>query len=1038
MDYVSLLRSTDRKASAYGVIAAAFSRRGMPEAATGALALSLASAERIADPSVRAAAVLRHVDVLHGLGDQRLVERAGAVLEAAAMDLGDADELDRAAGFFETIRRLDVAEDMRERSKTARDMAGSGFKIDLSWLPGFAVPAEQPARTADSLLAEGRVDEAMNVLLEDKDRLENASPEPDHYSDWLRLANGFARAGDQDRARDAAERACESAMASPGDFLRSKSSRLIEVTNNARAIGFTDISRRSAQSALNTIGPRDLNELKTVATVPGLLIDMAFAADAEASVDRLIRTIESAVARSMEASSIAALAAAAGLASRADEARLTLALNAPDEDWQNGPQSGWVRHLLARVLTQSQDDITALQRRLESPDSWQFQTRASFSRALVMAGRKESAIKVSERALASPDPLFASEELLESARTLAACGEQRRAMEVIEGLRLSTDNFRSVTNKGWLSELAVLLAECESADAARQCKQALDSSISYVLPSTHLVRSCELLVQLEERPKAVDLTRALVAAVSTMDPEDWNFGRALTVVAHAACSVGDDLSLRRLKELALRPLAPATQLTCRTALASAFAQRHSIGEARNLLAPVLEAMLSFGPDDYKATDHIGPVASAFAHLKDVDSLRRLCHWALSGNKYQQPPRLEAVIPALALLGDKATIEAALTTFLWDRWSQRSRVLAAGSAALLQIGDTEAAGLRAREAVEAFLKNQDGAVTPDVLPHLIPVVVATGYKEGLVQISQMSADKWPYRREWGPGVRLLLPALAALGLDDVQPRPYKVFLSETSFVDEAKVDLAQVYAERGLVDRAVTTADEARSPAARARAHVRIASVMANAGNVSRARERLLAALSRFPAIRGDAVLVADMALLATRIGANPSVSWTLKQTFLRSTDIDVVSIDVETYRNAARAAARLEDDGLLRRATAVAAVARSPVTRAAAGAAVMLALAEAGRHEDSDKLKDIVHRDVQDVGDVTQRASPLLDMAQASALSGRAEEARGFVAQALDCTRHSGRQRLLEAVSAAASIVVRDDSAVDIGRAIVDVDSFWN
>jgi tetratricopeptide (TPR) repeat protein len=1038
MDYVSLLRSQERKATAYGVIATAFARRDMKAEAADILALSLASAERVADASGRVASVLRSTGVLQGLADQRLEGRAGAIIESAAIDLEKADELERVAVFFEAINRQDRAGEMRERAKAARDAAGSGFNLDFSWLSGYTAPAEPAAVTAESLLSEGRVDEALDLLLRDRDKLENSPPAPDNYSLWLQLAKGFLGAGDEDRARDATERACESAIESPTDIFRSKSSRLIDVTNNARAMGFTDIARRSAQAVSHVDGPGSLGELKTIAAVSDMLIDMGFAADAEASVDHMVRTIESAVARRMEASSIAALAAATALASRADEAGRLLELNASNENWQLGPQSEWIQHLLARVLTEGDEYVAGLHSRFDNPDSWKFQARTSVGRALVMAGRTEDAIEVAEHALADPDPIFANEEMVESARTLAACGEHRRALEVIEKVKGSSQGF-SLSGKPELhSELAVLLAECQSADAAAHCQKVLDGSVNYALGGSHLVRYCELLVQLEERPKAIDLTRALVAAAGTMDPEGWDFARTLEDVARAAYVVGDDASLRRLKELALRPRNQSAQLKGRAAVASALAQRKSISEARNLLAPALEMMLSFGPDEYKANDYVEPIANALAHLKDLDSLRALHNWVRSANKYYQPRRVEALIPALARLGDKTTIEAALTNLVWDRRWQHSCALAAGAAALLQLGDADAATIKAREAVDAFLEETDGAVTPNVLPHLIPVLVATGHKEGLLQISQMTADKWPYRREYGPGVRLLLPALAAVGLDDVQPRPYKVFVSETSLVDEAKVDLAEVYAKRGLLDRAIAAAEEVRSPAARARAHVRIADVMARAGNTSSARERLLAALSRFPAVRGDGVLVAEMALLAIRIEINPSVPWMLKQTFLRATDIDVVSIDVASFRNAARAAARITDDALLKRVKAIVSVARSPVTRAAAGAAVMLALAETGRHDESSSLRDLVYRDVQDVGDVTLRVNPLLDMALASARLGRADEASRLVAQALDCARHSGRQTFLEVLSAAASIVVRDSSAVDIGRAIVEVDAFWD
>jgi tetratricopeptide (TPR) repeat protein len=495
-----------------------------------------------------------------------------------------------------------------------------------------------------------------------------------------------------------------------------------------------------------------------------------------------------------------------------------------------------------------------------------------------------------------------------------------------------------------------------------------------------------------------------------MDADGWYFGNAFASVVRAAALIGDETTLRRLKEQAVRTTKKSTQFKCRSALAAAFAVRRSLGEARSLLAAALEAVLAAGPGDYDVREQLGTIADSFVLLKDESSLHLLLDFVLGADKHLQPRLLQELLPALAKAGKKAVIETALASFTWAQSAQRSRVLSAGAAALLKLGDASAAFAAAGEALEAFLQERDGAVTPDVLPQLIPVLVATNHGAGLVRLSEMGAAKWPYRREWGPGVRLLLPALAALGLDDVRPRPYEVFKSEQSFVDPAQADLAEVYAKRGLLDKAIAAADTARSPKSRAEGHLRIARVMADSGDFSGAERRLAAALSRFPAIRGDAVLIAEMALLATRIGASHRVCWTLKQTFLRSTDIDVVNIDINLYRNAARAAAQIGDASLMQRVVTTASV----------------------------RFKDIVHRAAQDTGDVTQRAGPLFDLARALSMGGRSTEAKQFMIQALDCARHAGRQVFLDMLCQAAPILLVDASAADLGKVIIDVAGFWD
>jgi tetratricopeptide (TPR) repeat protein len=544
-------------------------------------------------------------------------------------------------------------------------------------------------------------------------------------------------------------------------------------------------------------------------------------------------------------------------------------------------------------------------------------------------------------------------------------------------------------------------------------------------------------VELNERSRAADLLHSCIGALATME-DDWSFAKAFANIGYAAAASGEHTAISRLEEQVARASQRSTQLTCWPALASALAARKSFEPAQRLLDRVLELVMDSEEDDHDVKSSLGAIADVCVQLSDVRSLQKLTEWALRASKYYQPELLQALLPPLARSGDRGTVDLVLRTFSWNRWAQRSIVLAAGAAALLQLGDSDAALSATREALEAFFKERDGAVTPGVLRHLIPVLVATGFGEGLVQISQMSAEKWPYGREWGPGVRMLLPALAALDLDEIRPRPYELFVKETGYVDQVQIDLAELHAKRGPLDKAIAAADQARSPRARAEAHLRIARALAGSGDFVRAQERLSAAVSRFPAIRGDDLLIAEMATLAARIEASPRVCWMLKQTFLRAMDQDVIDVDIGLYRNAARSAAILDDRPILDRVKAVPSVPRRPEVRAATTAALMLAFAEAGRFEESDRLKDIVHREVDDIGDVTQRSFPLLDLTQALALGGRSEDARKCMILALDCARHAGRQTFVEILSKGARVLLKNASAEAIVTAVIDVGGLWD
>jgi tetratricopeptide (TPR) repeat protein len=1011
-DYASLLRSPERRVEAYGAIATALEQLGQREEAVEALALSLASAERIWDAATRAPAVLAAATALNRLGQTQLVAHAAEVLETASGDLTDPAVLEKIADFFHTIGQPEIAAELRERSKTAKDVTGSPWNIDLNWpleIPGFnvgqAAKAAKAAESAQALFVENLIAESLSVLTEEKKRLESESElYLDHYSgdDWLTLANGFARAGDNQLALESGNRAYEAALASPETYLASRTSRLIGVAQALATIGSFDAARRSAKAALETI--------------------------------------ETSSARQFEDRSVAALAAAASLDGRLDEARRALAVIPEDDNWSMSPTSWWSQFLVARLMTGGAAEVARLRKHFDSQsDTQRAIGRAHFGRALAIAGKKRIALKITEQAIANSEPnIINADVLLEAARTLVACGSRKRAIELLAQLMPSTEGSGSRDSQAaLLSELTVILAEVGAENALKQCKQVFDNSVTYNLLDDNLRRFCELLVELNERTRALALIDACASALQTMADDDWKFGKAFANVVAAAGSIDDDRALERLSSEVSRVTEKTTQLTCWAALALGWGRGKSKAEAKKLLARALDVVLASEQGSRDVRESLGAIATGFGQLNDHVSLATLCEWALGGSKYEQPKLLRAILPAIAASGDRATIDLALGRFSWDRWAERSLMLAVGSSALLKLGDLQAAKTKACEALEAFLQEGDGSATPNVLPYLIPALVAVGDGNGLVQLSKMPASKWPYAREWGPGVRLLLPALARLGLDDVRPRPYQPFLSEKSYFDKSQVDLAAIYAERGLYDRAVAAADEPRSPKARAEAHVRIAEVMADSGDSERAKERLMAALSRFPAIRSDALLIAEMASLAAKIGVSPRACWILKQTFLSVTEADVVIVDVAQYRNASRAAARIGDSSILKRMMAVISASRIPNTKAATGAALALALAESNRHEDLDTLKSIVHREVQDIGDVAQRVGPLLDLAQAVALHGRPEDAKACVVQALDCARHSGRSSFLDVLAKAAPILLRDASAADIATAIVDVGALW-
>jgi tetratricopeptide (TPR) repeat protein len=525
-----------------------------------------------------------------------------------------------------------------------------------------------------------------------------------------------------------------------------------------------------------------------------------------------------------------------------------------------------------------------------------------------------------------------------------------------------------------------------------------------------------------------------------MPRDTWQFSSSFPKVTLTAARIADDSALERLRAMAATLEGPQTQFACWSALSLALAERGRIQEATQFATPALALApaLELGRDWFCLRDHLPWLADALARTSNSAGLQRLREWILTLNPYYRGELFQALLPALGRLSDKAAIAEILASSHELRASDRSILFAAVSSMLLDAGDRDGAAQAARDALTAFEEERDGSVTPDVLPRLVPALVAIGDKDGLMGLLKMPGDKWPYPREWVPGLRLLLPALAKLGVDDPDPKGLEALIGHGSAFGEAQCDIAEAQARRGLFDQAAATAAHIHPAHCRAEAYFRLARVLAERGDSTAAEEQLLAAASNFPAIHQDTLLLGEMAVLAAEIGAAPRLRQGLKRAFLRAAEVNLVAIDADIFTSAVRPLARIGDEAALSQAAAVVDATRDLLAKARSGAALLLALAEAGRFAHIEERRKHTAQAIEQLVDITHKAVPLCHMAKALALYGRHEDAREAFLLALNAARHAGREAFFSLLQEGAGIACGlSTAAAQVADAIRAADSLW-
>lgn len=372
-------------------------------------------------------------------------------------------------------------------------------------------------------------------------------------------------------------------------------------------------------------------------------------------------------------------------------------------------------------------------------------------------------------------------------------------------------------------------------------------------------------------------------------------------------------------------------------------------------------------------DDLPLLAHALAEVGDTEGLYWLCDWATTSHARHNAEALSRLLPAFSKLQDETGLVSTLQKFVDCLLGNAAPCfLPAGAAQAYQVlDDGKALRRMAREALADFDKVRDGSKTPHLPKPLVPVLVAARDKNALMQLLKSPREKWPYEHEWGPGLELILPALAELGVDepDFHPGLKRAIKNTGKRWSDIQRAIAHAQAKRGDVGKAFSTANDIQHLKQRAQAYCGIARNLLETGARKQAAAAFDKAIELSPAILSETLLLGDMALVATALKAPKRVQSGLHMAFLSGVTEDFVSIrDFDKFATAARVLCRIGSDEGIRSAEAVLEKTTSVLARAECGAALAIASAQTGKKEQSLALAAETRKRVEALVDPQQRA----------------------------------------------------------------------
>jgi hypothetical protein len=248
-------------------------------------------------------------------------------------------------------------------------------------------------------------------------------------------------------------------------------------------------------------------------------------------------------------------------------------------------------------------------------------------------------------------------------------------------------------------------------------------------------------------------------------------------------------------------------------------------------------------------------------------------------------------------------------------------------------------------------------------------------------------------------------------------------------------VAEIQARRGDVAAARDTAVRIRSAEWRVDALIRVARALGEHGGPGRVA-LLREAVAGTVGSPGRVGRLCDVALMLGDGEEDRALLAVLRPELLAAAEVNLVAVDESQFLPVVRVLAAVGDADGLAVAQDIATATRHRVMRATSCAALLLAAAEAGDREGATRLEPLVRQAIGAVDDVGRRAEPLGRLARSLVLTGRPDEARAALIDALNAARLHSRTAFFQALEAGADALAGPEPAL-VFAAVRQADALW-
>ncbi len=805
------------------------------------------------------------------------------------------------------------------------------------------------------------------------------------------------------------------------------------------------------------------NRLELLSRFSVVLIRAGAIEKATEVMERLIRETEIVVPTLLKAYALLDLAKATSVLKNSDISSMALLAGQSEMDhFLKQCAAGMELHLLPDILENLvhckvsidvEADLGSERHLAEAQDGFNKALALNaIAKGLAKAGQTVQAIQLVNFILVeiinkSEDSKDRRETILDVSNTMLLCKNDDWVIRNVKKIQNLDYNLRDKVS-------TVLLAANDegSANVAQdELKRSIQLSITTIETDlNYLLTALEIL---GERGYADELLeRAQYTIIAQLNTQPWNLTSLHQVIqAYAGRGRSNELEKFLLEVQKLETTEKRTEALIQ--LTSAFIIAEKPRRAARIIPDIFE-LLERNPKIYI---DLSSLAFSLSKLEDRESISKLEEIIQERlNSYVNEDFLLGVLLSYKNLGfvDKiATIlKSADKKNKKGGWREYLNAIAWSRAALLyhDMKMEQEASQAAEHALDFFHQELDGSVTPNILVHLVPALIAVQDKDGLLSLLNMSGSKRPYEREYVPAWRRVFPALARLGIFEIDQKHIDALRrgSQNEF-DATESEIAIILAEQGHLQSALERANSITSRLHQISAYCGIAKIYAEQGNfkeVTRLAEQAIPnligiknkekAYSEYcPVYSTKVELLNDFVSLLSQTGIRSEIWTVLRRALLNILKEDFIKIAMDKFRNSIYYFTRHGQLSNIELAEKYLVKAK-PEDRVESYVTIVEAFAKAKLFKEVIKRISVTHTAINALADISARAVPLARLANSIWKCEKKGKARELLVDAFNFARLSGRKTFFVVVRYGKDIIASNIDIKTVINSINEIDGW--